>query len=341
MISICTAAHKVIPFLNLRIINVCSQSFKNWEWVVVDNSKDGCVKKYFDDFFNEMQGVYFPECREKIRVFHEPFDGVEIKDGRVGKVKNLSVKLSTCKNDECFVMLDFDDFLVDGFLNTLNKIANERPDIEYVSGDCVTELCQNIEDGYFVTNDFVSKMYLSKPCNEHLDKLLKYGCQKMKGFSEYCNFYKESSHERFVEVPVGVYMDFPYVSFRLVLRNSNTVNNQFFYLNTYLHPHAYRKGPFFEKIKGFCEDLPTEDIVNLRTPYLLKTMYVKKPCYIQVSMLSNYTKRISGTFDVAKEVVLGNFAKEQEEYEKHCCWERYETLGKNMINPIPFEFYKS
>lgn len=45
-------------------------------------------------------------------------------------------------------------------------------------------------------------------------------------------------------------------------------------------------------------------------------------------MLSNYTKRILGTFDVAKEVVFGNFAKAHEEYEKHCCLEMYETLGK-------------
>lgn len=57
-------------------------------------------------------------------------------------------------------------------------------------------------------------------------------------------------------------------------------------------------------------------------------------------MLSNYTKRISGTFDVAKEVVLGNFAKVHEEYEKHCCWERYETLGKIRLTHCLFNFTK-
>lgn len=340
MISICTAAHKIIPWMNLRIINICNQSFKDWEWVVLDNSEDGCIKKYFDEFFENTQGVHYPECRKKVKVYHEPFTGVGIRDGRIGKIKNRAIQLSTCKNDEFFVLLDFDDFLVDGFLNILDKIATQRPDIEYVNGESITELCQNFEDGAFFKDNYVSEVFLTKPYDEHINKLYEYGCANMNGFSEYCEYYQKSSHERFREVPVDVTMTFPLTNVVFNLKRANLANTQFFYLNTYLHPQSFRKSSFFEKLNGFCESLPSEDVVNIRIPYILKTMYIQKPCYVQVAMVSNYKYRVSGTLDVEHTLASGEFSELYKEYEKNCCWERYKVLGENMMSPIPFEFYK-
>lgn len=339
MISICTAAHKIIPWMNLRIINICNQSFKDWEWVVLDNSEDGCVKKYFDEFFESKQGACYSECREKVKVYHEPFIGVGIKDGRIGKIKNRAIQLSTCKNDEFFVLLDFDDFLVDGFLNTLDEIATQRPDIEYVNGECITELCQNIENGEFFINNYVSDNFLTQPYDDHINKIWEYGCGKMNGFASYIEHYKNSSHERFVVVPVNVKLEFPPIGVVLNLKQANKVNTQFFYLNTYLHPQSFRKGTFFEKLNGFCETLPSEDVVNIRIPYTLKTMYIQKPCYVQVAMVSNYDIRVSGTSEVEDVLDSGEYIDLYKEYAKNCCWERYKVLGENMMTPIPFEFY--
>lgn len=340
MISICTAAHKIIPWMNLRIINICNQSFKDWEWVVLDNSEDGCVKKYFDGFFKTGNGIYYPECREKIKVYHEPFTGVEIKDGRIGKIKNRSIQLSTCKYNEFFVLLDFDDFLVDGFLNILDKIAKQRPDIEYVNGESITELCQNIEDGEFFIDNYVSENFLTKPYDKHLNIIRKHGCSEMNGFKEYCDYYEKSEHERFKVVPINVTMKFPPTDMELNLTRANVVNTQFFYLNTYMHPQSFRKGCFFGKLNGFCETLPNEDVVNIRIPYLFKTMYIQKPCYVQVAMISNYNVRVSGTSLVEDAVSNGEFNETYDNFVKKCCWERYVVLGKNMMNPIPFEFYE-
>ena len=339
MISICTINNKIIPWLNLRIINICSQSFQDWEWIVVDNSADGCVKKYFDDFFTTMQGVYYPECRAKIKVYHEPFTGVGIGDGRIGKLKNRSVQLATCRSDEFCVILDSDDFLIDGFLNTLDKITKQYQDVEFVTGDGVNELCQNIDDGVFFNDNFVSDKFLTKPYDNHIDDISVYGCNKMDGFAEYCEYYLNSHHKISDKYPIDIVLDFPYTDVRFDLTRANTIHMPFFYLSTYRHPYAFRKRAFFTKLGGFCEYLPNEDIVNIRVPYLLKTVYIKKPCIVQVPMLSDYSLRFSCTCDVDNVLSSGEFRDIHHEYIRNCCWERYKLLGWNMMNPIPFEVY--
>ena len=338
MISILTPAHKVIPWWNLRLVNICSLGFKDWEWVILDNSEDGCVSDYVDKFFSEMQGSMFPECRDKIKVFHDPFSGVGIADGRIGKLKNRCVELSSCRDDEFFVVFDFDDFLIDGFLDSVDVISCRFPDVGFVTGMFVGELCQFIDDGSFIVNSFIYDRFYGVYDDNHISDLVSYGCDRMNGFREYTEMYTGrdySSHE-LCEFPS--YITFPGTDNSFYFTNAIRMTEPPLFCKTYSHPHVFRKGLFLEKMGGFCETLPNEDVINLKVPYMFKTMYINAPCYVQVAVVDRSGMRVSGTIDVMK-ADNSEFRKRNKMMHVECCWERYNAVGGNMMNPIPFEYF--
>lgn len=299
MISICTPAHKIIPWWNLRLINICSQKFTDWEWIILDNSPDGRVSDYVGRFFTEMQGVKYPGCREKIKVFHEPFYGVKLADGRIGKLKNRCVELTSCSDNDFFVIFDFDDFLFDDFLYNLNALSETYPGAEYVSGICAMDLCQDITSGNFFYNDFVYKFFNLPPDPKHIKTLLKYGCGGIPGFEKYSGKYMSGETKIFNITDSDCGISIPYTpikfSFGKVLRFSGKLG----FSRTFVHPHCFRKGPFMRKLGGFCDTLPGEDCVHILAPYLFKTAYIDAPCYVQTVMTDVSVRiRMSGTTEL-------------------------------------------
>ena len=299
MISICTPAHKIIPWWNLRLINICSQKFADWEWIILDNSPDGCVSDYVRRFFTEMQGVKYPECREKIKVFHEPFYGVKLADGRIGKLKNRCVELASCSDNEFFVIFDFDDFMFGDFLYNLDRLSETRPDAEYVSGMCALNLCQDVISGRFFYNDFVYDFFKAAPDMKHIKTLYGYGCGKIPGFDEYSRKYMSGGTNIFNIVDLDCGISIPDTPFKFSFNKILAFSGNLWFSRTFTHPHCFRKGPFSRKLNGFCDTLPGEDCVHIIAPYIFKTAYINAPCYAQTVMTDvSAGIRVSGTTEL-------------------------------------------
>lgn len=130
MISIITPTHKERPLLDLTIKSVLSQSYSDFEWIVLDNSKEG----YFEDKFNEflINNPKYENRRQNVKIIHKTYDEVNI-----GKLKNECVRLTSCKDDEYILLLDHDDFLVDDSLLNIYKYSNKYPYAQFISGDAV------------------------------------------------------------------------------------------------------------------------------------------------------------------------------------------------------------
>ena len=148
MIKVITPVHKLIPWWNLRILGMCCQTHTDWEWVLLDNSENGFVQEYVDNFFDNLQGKEYPQCRERMRVFHEPFNGVKVSDGRVGKLKNRCVELAKPNDGDIVFTLDYDDFINTRTLELVAEAA-ERTDALLFKGDVVSSTMMYESSGEF------------------------------------------------------------------------------------------------------------------------------------------------------------------------------------------------
>lgn len=146
MISIITPTHKGRPLLDLTIKSVLSQSYSDYEWIILDNSKEG----YFEDKFNEflINNPKYENRRKNVKIFHKTYDEVNI-----GKLKNECVRLTSCKDDEYILLLDHDDFLVDDSLLNIYKYSIKYPHIQFISGDKL-QLLYDIDANLFYPTKF-------------------------------------------------------------------------------------------------------------------------------------------------------------------------------------------
>jgi glycosyltransferase involved in cell wall biosynthesis len=146
MISIITPTHKERPLLDLTIKSVLSQSFSDFEWIVLDNSKEG----YFETKFNEflINNPKYEIRRQKVKIIHKTYDEVNI-----GKLKNECVRLTSCKDNEYILLLDHDDFLVDDSLLNIYYYSNKYPQAQFISGDKV-QLLYDVDNKLFYPYKF-------------------------------------------------------------------------------------------------------------------------------------------------------------------------------------------
>lgn len=337
MISIITPAHKVIPWHNARLINICEQDSDNWEWVILDNSKDGCVKDYVERFFIEMQGVNYPHCKDKIKVYHEPqFADITIVDGKMGKMCNRLVELSECGDDGFFLRLDFDDFLFKGCIRMLTEAIEAYPETEFVTGQLCNNLCQKFSDGEFYYNDGSASWYVV-PENQ-LQVLIHEGFGEIEGFNEFAenirNNYRNIAPRYLVDCPSEI--EIPNTGLVFYGRNVLTLRDGWGMFGVPEHPLCVKKGAFIEKLGGFVTDNTKEDLNRLSYPLVFnEQVWIDNPLYMRCFQI-NDSLQMCGTTNIVREQC--NY--ENEYYYKartlKAFYEKYGLYGKVIPHRIKF-----
>lgn len=302
MISIITPAHKVLPWYNARLINVCSQDSDEWEWIILDNSKDGCVKEYVDRFFTEMQGVNYLHCRSKIKVYHEPqFADIPLVDGKMGKMCNRMLELATCGDDGFFMRLDFDDFLCDGSIRMINKAIRMNPDSEFITGQIGDWLVMT-KNGDFDYCDF------SDAFNHDPDDLLEVmRCEKICDPSlidEYkVRIQKYGLTRKLVSAPCRVTL--PYTEFNFFRNEVQTLGAGWDMFGGVEHPLCLKKSAFLKKIGGFVTNNSKEDLVSLLYVTRFENIvYIDNALYLRCVVCSKrgrFYYMDSGTIEVCNQ----------------------------------------
>jgi hypothetical protein len=308
MISIITPAHKVIPWFNARLINICSQDSDEWEWIILDNSVDGCVKAYVDDFFTKMQGIHYPQCREKIKVYHEPqFADIQLIEGKMGKMCNRLVELTNCGYDGFFMRLDFDDFLFDGCIRMLNEAIRMNPDTEFVTGqigDCLIMT----KDGNFDYVDF-SDAFSHKP-DDLLEIMYSHNICDASLLKKYeQDLEKNGLHRRLV--PCACSLAIPYTELFFYQSAVQSLIDGWDMFGGVEHPLCIKKSAFLKKFGSYVVDNSKEDLISLS--YITKfdnIVYIDNPCYLRCVVCTQRGKFYymdSGTIEVCN---AGNNTRE-------------------------------
>lgn len=321
MISIITPAHKIIPWYNARLVNVCSQSFSDWEWVILDNSKDGCVKDYIERFFTEMQGIYYPQCKDKIKVYHEPkFADISLADGKMGMLCNRLVELTSCGNDSFFFRLDFDDFIYQDTLSMLDAAIKMYPQTEFVTG----QICDNLNqtpNGYFHSFDYMD--YWNMPPENLIRMLERNNWDKLEGFSEYASKLRNGDLYRVVLNEYN-FVHIPYIEFEFNSDRILALKKGWGVLDTPEHPLCVKKGAFLDKLGGYCTQTSKEDLANCIYPITFNDpIYIDSPCYMRCVMADEEGYMASGTIDVCKT----NNAEYEENYLLDVFRKIYDRIG--------------
>ena len=129
MISVITPTHKKGKYWDLTVESVLQQTYKDFEWVVLDNSPDGYFEPEFERFKTE-----HPEYSDvfgNVKIYREVFDGRK----PVGFYKNRCVELTTCGDDEFVVTFDHDDLMYRTALEDFVGCAEKHgPKIDYIFG---------------------------------------------------------------------------------------------------------------------------------------------------------------------------------------------------------------
>lgn len=306
MISITTPCNRIIPWYNARLINVCSQSFKDWEWVILDNSSDGRVKRYIDNFFENMQGVHYPECRDKIKCYHESFDGLGYKDGRMGVIRNRTIELTTCGDDDFILVLDSDDFIHDGFLEDIHDIQMKYPECEIIQGMVNEEYGQDIDSGLFYKHN-IDNVWNSMDTARYnksiqLDVISSHGVE-WKNLNAYREFVLNMDCRNNKVENISSKLKIPYVNMVFEFdRITRLTDNMFTFISSCTHPMVYRKKAFLEKVGGYNTLYSREDCVTFQMEYKLDNMvYINKPCYVEI-IVTKGGYRDSATIDVCSNI---------------------------------------
>ena len=302
-ISIVTPCNRVIPWFNAHLINVCSSSYTDWEWIILDNSPDGCVMQYVNAFFDRMQGKFYPECRERIKCYHEPMQGVKLEDGRLGILRNRCLELCNCGDDGFVLTLDSDDFIYPEILSIIHDISLKYPSCEVISGMCNQSLCQFIDTGVFTHQSDGMRVWND---NNHKDELfvLRGAGFRGVGFDDYSfdcindglrTFYVKEYHSK---------LSIPHVGIEFKFDNATMLNeNGYPFITGFGHPIVYKKGAFLKKIGGYVDECSVEDSVTRLMPSILDdVVYINKPVYVQVTLLNTSDLTRNSTVVDANEV---------------------------------------
>lgn len=129
MISIVTPTHKKTKLWDVIVESVMQQTYKDFEWVVLDNSKEGYFEKEFERFKGEHPE--YSDVFDNVKIYHEYYEGRH----PVAFYKNRCVELTTCKPEEFVVTLDHDDIMARTALEDFVGCAEKYGDkIDYIFG---------------------------------------------------------------------------------------------------------------------------------------------------------------------------------------------------------------
>jgi glycosyltransferase involved in cell wall biosynthesis len=127
--SIFTPTYKTGERIIRTYEGLAKQTFKNWEWVVVDDSPD-------EETWNLLQEIADKDYRVKLHKIY-PLTG-----GNVGLAKNRAGML--CDGD-WIIELDHDDSLTSNALDVCQSAIAKYPDAGFIYSNC----CERYDDGEF------------------------------------------------------------------------------------------------------------------------------------------------------------------------------------------------
>ena len=129
MISVITPTHKKGKYWDLTVESVLNQTYKDFEWIVLDNSPDGYFKPEFERF--KLEHPEYSDVFDNVKIYHEFYSDQK----PVGFYKNRCVELTTCGDDDYVVTFDHDDFMFKTALEDFVGCAEKHgPKIDYIFG---------------------------------------------------------------------------------------------------------------------------------------------------------------------------------------------------------------
>jgi len=120
LVSYFTPVHNIGTDIYNTYNSLVSQTYDNWEWVIVNDSTDGRVT------LNELRELERRDCRVKVYDFRDKTGGI------VGEAK---YRASTLTRGEILAELDHDDYLIKTCTEDLVKAYEEHPACGFYYGD--------------------------------------------------------------------------------------------------------------------------------------------------------------------------------------------------------------
>lgn len=135
MISIITPTNKMPYIFPYTVACVMKQTYKDFEWVILDNSVDGYVKPFFETY--RAEHPEFGDMLDKVKIFRELNLGKS-----VGYYKNKCVEYTSCKENEYVLVYDHDDLMTNTTLEDIAECDRKFKDkIDYITGDVTFGNC--------------------------------------------------------------------------------------------------------------------------------------------------------------------------------------------------------
>jgi len=147
-ISIFTPVHRTDKLFDLCVESILKQSEIDWEWVILDNTSDLRIKKYFEDkwLLQNQRFKMFYETR-KIKIYEWTKN-----EKTIGDLKRTAALLCT---GELILEHDCDDWLDENALKYL-KAADEKYDCDFYYSDWFCMYYDGTETE-FIKQDFTHR----------------------------------------------------------------------------------------------------------------------------------------------------------------------------------------
>lgn len=191
--------------LSETFYSIFNQSYKDWQLIVIDLSKE----KYFENWFNDFQKESSFENIEHL------ISDIKIINFSETDNYNDYIKSLSCYDNDFVVFLKDNDIVADYLFENIYDINSLYPRTEMISSDYIPILFNNNEIPCINTNLPKNSVNI-----KNHDKVIigKYFFSLYNGFPQLRNFHKWKSHDSII-----------------IIKKSTILNNRFslFYNNTY------------------------------------------------------------------------------------------------------------
>ena len=148
--SVFTPAYNSYHKIERAYKSLLNQTFKDWEFIVIDDSPD-------DNHFNFLRNLFSNDSR--VRLFRKSEN-----NGNIGNLKNEAVSL--CRG-KYLLEFDHDDEILPFVLQDSVNCFDNNPDIGFIYMDCI---CLYENGDNFSFGDSICKGYGSYYCQKYNDK---------------------------------------------------------------------------------------------------------------------------------------------------------------------------
>jgi len=148
--SVFTPAYNSYHKIERAYKSLINQTFKDWEFIVIDDSPD-------DDHFNFLRKLFSNDSR--VRLFRKSEN-----NGNIGNLKNEAVSL--CRG-KYVLEFDHDDEILPFVLQESANCFDKNPDVGFIYMDCI---CVYENGNNFFYGDFICKGYGNYYCQKYNGK---------------------------------------------------------------------------------------------------------------------------------------------------------------------------